>query len=172
MDIEIHGCRGSIDDIEAFIEELQAFAAARDIACQAFDAAAVYGELHLLSAIRHAVRSFSRGEATCNDLAMEMLLYASGCRQIRDAIDRMGIRDGEMVLVAVGSTGIDGADGQVAGLDVFMEEHGLTPDSEVLSGDAGTLDRFDISVDEREAIDTSMYGDLILEQVAMVDLRT
>lgn len=172
MDIEIQGCRGSLKDREAFIEGLQAFAAARDLACQAFDAAAIYGELHLRSAVHHAVRSYRRGEATCNDLSMEMLLYASGCRQIRDAIDRMGIRNGDIVLLAVGCTGIEGADGQVAGLDEFMEEHGLTPDSEVLAGDDGVLDRFGISREAREAIDTSMYGDLILEQVAMVDLQT
>lgn len=172
MHIEIQGCRGSVGDTEAFIEELQAFAAARDLACQAFDAAAVYGEMHLRSAVHHAVRSYRRGEATCNDLAMEMLLYASGCRQIRDAIDRVGIRGNEVILLAVGDTGIDGADGQVAGLDVFMEERGLIPDGEGLAGDAGTLDRFAIPREVREAIDTSMYGDLILEQVAMVDLHT
>lgn len=170
MDIEIRGCRGSIRDAEAFIAALQAFASERNIACQAFDADAIYGEIHLLSAAKHAVRSFRRGTQTCNDLAMEILLYASGCRQIRDAIQRVGIRRRNLALVAVGRSGIPGADGPVKGLEAFIDAHSLTEDSAVLVGDSAVLHRFGISREERQAIDTSMYEDLILEQVAMVDL--
>ena len=172
MDIRIHGCRGSIRDRETFIAALQSFAAAHDIACQAFDAAAIYGEVHLRSAVQHAVRSVSRGEATCNDLSMEILLYASGCRQIRDAIERVGIRDGSIILVVVGCTSMPGSDGRVDDIQDFMDAHSLTFDDGVVAGDTGVLDRFGISTAEREAIDSSMYEDLILEQVAMVDLHT
>lgn len=170
MDIKIHGCRGSIRDTEAFIAALQAFAASRDIACQAFDATAVYGTAHLLSAVHHAVRSVRHGTALCNDLSMEILLYASGCRQIRDAIQRVGIRGGNVVLVAVGRTAIAGCDGRIQDMEAFIDAHSLTEDSAVLAGDTGILDRFGIAQRERQAIDTSMYEDLILEQVAMVDL--
>jgi tRNA threonylcarbamoyladenosine modification (KEOPS) complex Cgi121 subunit len=172
MDIRIHGCRGSIRDGEAFIAALQAYAVAHDIACQAFDADAIYGEVHARSAVEHAVRSISRNTATCNDLSMEILLYASGCRQIRNAIERAGIRNGPVVLVAVGDTAIEGVGGRAADIDGFLEEHSLVVDDDVLAGSDSVLERFDISMAMREAIDTSMYEDLILEQVAMVDLHT
>ncbi len=172
MDIRIHGCRGSIRDGEAFIAALQEYAAAHEIVCQAFDADAIYGEVHVRSAVEHAVRSVRRNTATCNDLSMEILLYASGCRQIRNAIERAGIRDGPMVLVAVGDTGIEGADGRAAAIEGFMEERSLVSDDDVLAGTDSVFERFGISMAMREAIDTSMYEDLILEQVAMVDLHT
>jgi len=171
MDIEIYGCRGSIPDTEAFIAELQAFAASHDVACQAFDAGAVYGATHIRSAVQHAVRSFRRDTMVCNDLSMEILLYASGCRQIRDAIGRAGIRSGPVVLVAVGRTGIPGADGDLPDMAAFMDEHSLASDDDVLAGTGEVLDRFGIPADVWEAIDTSMYENLILEQVAMVDLH-
>ncbi|MFO8133599.1 MAG: KEOPS complex subunit Cgi121 [Thermoplasmatota archaeon] len=171
MDIMIQGCRGGVPDTEAFVASLQDFAAAHDIACQAFDADAVYGTMHLRSAVQHAVRSFRRGDAVCNDLSMEILLYASGCRQIRDAIERVGVRNGDLVLLAVGRTDIPGADGDLPDMSPFMDEHSLASDDDVLAGTDATLDRFGILADVREAIDTSMYEDLILEQVAMVDLQ-
>jgi KEOPS complex subunit Cgi121 len=172
MDVVIQGCRDSIPDKESFIAALQEFATLRDIALQAFDAAAIYGEAHLISAVQHAVRSVSRDAATCNDLSMEILLYASGCRQIRDALDRVGIRDAPIILVAVGSTGMAGSDGRANDIQKFIDEHSLTVDERVVVGSSETIDRFFITREEREAIDSSMYEDLILEQVAMVDLQT
>jgi len=159
MNVDIVGCRGKIADSEELIEEIRRFGTA----CQIMNADRVYGREHILSAVEHALRAFKNGTNSCKTLDMEILLYASGKRQIKDAIDFMGIGESErFVFVSVGNGNPKSEE--------FLEKLGLEIDEDVIEGDISTLEKFGISMDEIKTVDKSMYGDLILEKVAMVDL--
>ncbi len=53
----------------------------------------------LISAVKNALRSFERGENISNKLRVEILLYLSGRRQIREAISLLGYEGGEGYLL-------------------------------------------------------------------------
>ncbi|MCG7845347.1 MAG: hypothetical protein MIO90_07955, partial [Methanomassiliicoccales archaeon] len=55
------------------------------------DADKVCGPDHLESAVIHARRAFEQGTAASNTLGMEVMLYASGERQISKAKKKMGL---------------------------------------------------------------------------------
>ncbi len=173
MEIEIIGCRGRIDDMQGLINKIRQFGEARSIACQIMNADMVYGREHIVSAVEHAVRAFKNGASSCKTLDMEILLYASGKRQIKDAIDFMGAgRSGRYVFVSAGKTGIDEYNGKAERNEItkLIEGEGLKIDDTVINGDISTIEKFGISKEEMKTVDKSMYGDLILEKVAMVDL--
>jgi len=168
MKIKIIGCRGKIKDKEEFIKKLKHFGKEKGIACQIMDASKIYGKEHIISAVEHAVRAFENRTNSCRTLDLEILLYASGKRQIKDAIDFMGAGDGEeFIFVAVGDRGIE-EEYEVA--IKFLEEKGFEIDDEIIRGNEETLKKFGISEEEIKSVDKSMYGDLILEKVAMVDV--
>ncbi|MCD6299285.1 MAG: hypothetical protein J7L93_01595 [Thermoplasmata archaeon] len=163
MNVEIVGCRGEIHDKEEFIERIRQFGDENKAICQIMNADMVYGREHILSAVEHALRAFENGTNSCKTPDMEILLYASGKRQIKDAIEFMGIgKSGKFVFVYAGNGN--------PGIEEFLEELGLEVDSNVMDGDILTLDKFGIGDEEMKTVDKSMYGDLILEKVAMVDL--
>ncbi|MDD3493879.1 MAG: KEOPS complex subunit Cgi121 [Candidatus Thermoplasmatota archaeon] len=171
MQVVIVGCR-QVAAVISLLTGLREFGRKQSVALQALHAPHVYGEEHVIAAAEHAVRAFQQGTATCNTLDMEVLLYASGQRQIREAIDLMGIRDGEAAVVAaVGSTDIPGYGGTVdqSALEEFLHRQKLVVDPEVARGGAA-LAAFGITPAEMAAVDKSMYGDLILEKVALVDV--
>ncbi|RLF48792.1 MAG: hypothetical protein DRN20_03810 [Thermoplasmata archaeon] len=51
-------------------------------------------EEHAKSAVYHALRSFANGTNISSSLSIEILLYASGKRQISDALAVAGLKDG------------------------------------------------------------------------------
>lgn len=93
---------------------------------------------------------------------METLLYASGERQISDALRKMGIRNGtkEIALVAFGGFNVD----------EFAAAAGLEWDDSVLEGDPSFLQEFGVSKKEMESVPSEKVEDLVLEKVAFVDL--
>jgi KEOPS complex subunit Cgi121 len=98
----------SVADVDAFVAALPG--EAYDCAVQAFDAAYVADRGHLEAAVAHANRAFERGENVASDRAVEILLYAAGRRQIRQALE-MGVGEGEQDVVVVVDGGADGAGG-------------------------------------------------------------
>ena len=63
-----------------------------DGAVQFFDAESVAGWQHLYFAALNALKAFKNGTNISKNLAIECLLYASARRQIRAALDLVGIR--------------------------------------------------------------------------------
>ena len=173
MEMSITGWRGSVQEKNVIIETIKKISKKRDIVCQLLDAGKVYGKEHLIAAVNHAVRAFLYETNTCNSLDMEILLYASGKKQINDAIACMGIKEDmkSFVLVLVGETHLSSYNGKL-GMDMytFLEDLGLKRDDSVIEGSVDVLKQFGISENELKTVDTSMYGDLILEKVALVDV--
>jgi len=174
MQIVVVGCRGTIE-LKGFISNLKDFSLHQRVAAQALHAPFVYGQEHVISAVEHAVRSFCNHTNTSNSLNMEILLYAAGCRQIRDAIDALGIRSGEpMVVVAVTCNNILECDGYIEKdmMRQFLIGQSLCIDQMVIEGDERALVHFGVTSAEMATVDKSMYGELILERVALVDIIT
>jgi len=97
-----------IDDVGAFVVEINAIGERHGVTVQAFDARYVVDRAHLERAVELAQRARDRGDAIADDFGVEILLYAAGRRQINRALE-MGVSEGECPVVAA----IVGTDGDV-----------------------------------------------------------
>ena len=164
--MKIVGAKGNIQDINGFLKKVGSFAKNHDLVIQVVDADLVYGKNHLVSAANHASRAMDRKTNTTNSLEMEILLYASGERQLKLAIPKMGVKDKgtKVAFVFVG----DKVSNKI--IDEFLSLLSLKQDDKVLEGDENTLKKFGLNDEEIKTVTKDKYGDLILEKVAMVDI--
>lgn len=168
----VFGAVGSIGDTEKLVSGLEQFSTDHDVVVQVVDAELVCGSIHLCSAVEHAIRASVEGCMATRGLAMEVLLYASGERQIQYALPKMGVKVGESVGIGGVVIGLKDQDkkeleGLVSGL---VSCFGWVRDDKVLVGDSDCLIRFGISEVELETMPKDKYEDLILEKVALVDI--
>ena len=170
--IKIVGARGNIKNVDDFLKKVFIFAQEHRVIIQLFDADVIYGKNHLISAVEHAVRAFKRKANTTNSLVMEILLYASGERQLKLAISKMGIKTGKVNVAFVLIDDIKDAKGKISNqlTDELLKLVSLKRDDKVLDGNEDTLRKFGISENEINTVTKAKYGDLILEKVAMVDI--
>lgn len=63
------------------------------MASQLFDNRYIWGYRHLCSAIWHAFNAKKRERMISRTLSIEILLYAAGQRQIKKAIDLLGVKE-------------------------------------------------------------------------------
>jgi KEOPS complex subunit Cgi121 len=168
--ITILGAKGTISNVENMLETVASLSKEHALSIQLLDAKMVYGEMHLQSAIHHAQRAFERQDSISATLAMEILLYASGEYQIKIALDKMGLKpntsEQQIAVVVVG----DG-DQTPKLITELLAKLELVQDDSVLDGDAEVLKRFGIAQPEIEAVHPDKIGELILERVAMVDVK-
>ena len=116
----------------------------------------VCGKDHVISAVRHAERSFEHGTNRSKTLLTEILLYAAGERQISKALEKIkpkaGCREFALALLNVPDN--------LKLSDVGMKIDDSILDANEAKADALGLDRtFDIPIE-----------DLALEMVALLDL--
>jgi KEOPS complex subunit Cgi121 len=170
--IKIVGAQGNIKNVDDFLKKVFSFAQEHQVIIQLFDADVIYGKNHLISAAEHAVRAFARKANTTNSLVMEILLYASGERQLKLAISKMGIKAGKGNVAFVLIDDIKDAKGKISNqlTDELLKLVSLKRDDKVLDGNEDTLRKFGISENEINTVTKAKYGDLILEKVAMVDI--
>jgi len=163
--IEVVGAKGNIQNIDGLLKQIQSFSQKNNVCIQVFNADIIFGKNHIISAVEHAQRSMKNKTNTTNSLGMEILLYASGERQLKLAIPKMGVKKGEskIVLTIVGKI----TDRLV---DEMLELFLLKRDDNVIGGNEETLKQFGISQTALETVSKDKYGDLILEKVAMVDI--
>ena len=170
--IKLVGAKGNIQDIDLFLKEILSLADEYDIVIQVMDADWIYGKNHLISAINHAKRAFEQKNNSTNSLAMEILLYASGERQIQKAIKKIGVKKGKGNIAFV-FTNKDNYEIEKISEEVIekvLAIFDLEREDKVLEGDSNTLKKFGITKKELNALPESKYGDIILEKVAMVDV--
>jgi KEOPS complex subunit Cgi121 len=171
--ITILGAQGTIKNVDSFIQQLLQFSNEEHLVIQAFDATVIYSKDHLISAATHAKRAFLQGTNATNSLALEILLYAAGERQIQKAIKKVGVKKGEQQIVFLitdsadqkGKKSID-----KAVIRRILKTFQLTTDEQELKADGETLKRFGITEIELSTIPEEKYGDLILEKIALVDV--
>jgi len=129
-----------------------------------FDARAVAGERHLLSAWAHLGRARGRGETRLRDRGAEFALYVAGDDQLPRALAKVGVSDSTEQFVLVTERSQD----PVALLNRFE----LTPDPSAYPRpvDESVLERLGIESAERSAVPASGWEGLVLERVALLDL--
>lgn len=137
-------------------------AVARDLGeVQLLDARVVCGRDHLVTAFEHAERAFREGTNVAKSLEVEFVLYASGERQINDAIAKMGIREDTTEFAVVLFAG----DPERA-----LHALALSRDDSVLPASAAKLRSFGLTEEEFASVPPDRLADLVLERVALVDL--
>lgn len=163
----------TVDDVDAFVEELAAIGADRGCAVQAFDARYVAGADHLRRAVALADRARERGEAIARDRAVEILLYAAGRRQIDRALE-MGVGEGArptVVLVDAGERDEEGADRERAAAEAVRGLAAFEPGEALSASDPERLrEFFGITDPERAATDATLEA-LVCERVALLTVE-
>jgi tRNA threonylcarbamoyladenosine modification (KEOPS) complex Cgi121 subunit len=129
-----------------------------------FDARAIAGERHLLSAWAHLGRSRSRGESRLRDRGAELALYVAGDDQLPRALAKVGASETAEQFVLVAERPRDPAD--------LLGRFELDPDASAYPRpvDELTLDQLGILPEERNAVPSSAWEGLVLERVALLDL--
>jgi KEOPS complex subunit Cgi121 len=126
------------------------------------DADMVCGADHLVSAVIHARRAFERGENSSNTLSMEVILYASGERQISKAKKKMGLHQGtEKVAVVLLSPG---------DIDQALSDLCLRRDDSLIDCTMEKAMAFGVRPSELETLGERYLQEIVLEKVAFVDL--
>jgi tRNA threonylcarbamoyladenosine modification (KEOPS) complex Cgi121 subunit len=153
--------RPSLAEVVATLREL---GAATPGLVALFDADAIAGERHLLSAWAHLGRSRSRGEPRLRDRGAEFALYVAGDDQLPRALAKVGVRASTERFVLVAERPNDP--------ERLLERFALEADPAAYPRpvDAGLLDRLGISAEERAAVPEASWEGLVLERVALVDL--
>ena len=159
-----------IDDVGAFVADLDAIGDRHGAVVQAFDARYVVDRAHLERAVELAGRARECGDTIADDFGVEILLYAAGRRQINRAL-AMGVSEGEcpVVAVVVDEAGQSGTDNERAAADDLRDL--LTP-AETL----GAYDKervrafFDVSDTELAATEGTV-ADAVRERVALLPVE-
>ena len=155
------GARGPVADSKVAVRTAQEWAAAHGGEVQLFDADFVLGPAHLLVAAERAERAFAAGTAAGTSTAVEALLYASGERQIGQALRKMGVKDGGDRVAILGW--------RIASEELLPTLH-LTRDDSVLAFDEPKLRRFGFTDLELQTVPGRLWEDLVLERVALVEI--
>jgi tRNA threonylcarbamoyladenosine modification (KEOPS) complex Cgi121 subunit len=170
--IRIFGAKGNINNVNIFLEMIIDFEQKHDITIQVFNADLIYGKNHLFSSVEHAIRAINNKSNTTNSFAKEILLYASGERQLKLAIPKMGVRKGYGNIAFVFVSDDDKTIGRIADhlIDEMLGLLSFNRNDRILEGNRETLRNFGIDENEIETVKKANYASLILEKVAMVDI--
>lgn len=153
----------SIDDVDRFLAELREIGRRHDSVVQAMDARYVAGPVHIERAVSLARRAHDRGEGVADDLALEVLLYAAGTRQIDRAVE-IGVSEGDHLVAIV----VDGGEEESA---VEAIERLVDPIAQLPAADEERLaEWFDVGDAER-SVTTASLTDLVLERVALLEVE-
>lgn len=87
---------------EILLKRIKEYSTKYNLIIQIFDSKMIVSKEHLLSAVFHALRSFERKENLTKTIENEMILYASGERQIKNAIEKLGVKNENVIIVVVG----------------------------------------------------------------------
>ncbi len=147
-----------------------------EIEIQVFDADRIAGPDHLLFASLKALKAFKQKRNISDSVPVEVILYASGQRQIRKAIQMLGVRPETSSLAVVAITSKSEEMGQI--VETVERLIGGTQDNAVLEisdSKARTLMKLfgltDMAVEERVGAGTSLakaVSEMIIEVGALL----
>ncbi len=148
------------------VQTLRRFASEGDGIVALFDARAIAGERHVLSAWAHMGRMRARGESRLRDRAAELALYVAGDDQLPRALSKVGVVEdsGEFVLLVE----------RPRELEAVLTSIGLIRDDAIYPRPPTeeTLERLGVSRPERHAVPPSAWEGLVLERVALLELSS
>ena len=167
QNIQIIGAKGKIESVEDFLLKAHTFISDHDskgeTLLQFMKADKVLGKEHIISAIEHADRAFTRGKNISTTRSMEILVYAAGEPQIKNALAKVGLKDGCERIAIIIAEGLE--------VESLLNHLALERDDSVLECDESKLRGFGISEVEISAVENTKLRDLVLERVAMVDVK-
>lgn len=182
MNVQVISATVYVSDVMSFVRSIQQVQTGCNVTIQALNADFVAGAQHILFAAEKAIRSWESGKPLANDLGMEILLYASGKRQINKALD-MGMHVGNnrvaFIIVSDSPSVVEEAVQQVVVLVKEMggrlgEDTGERAQNDIFGYSEDKKERlqsfFEITDLELEAAGAEKICDLVLERVAMVDV--
>ena len=168
------GAEGKIEDIERFIEEVRKISEDKGIEIQVVDADLVCGKEHAISACHHAIRAFKENRNSMRKLSMELLLYMAGERQVKDAINKIGIKEESQrfVFIFLDSKDFKDLSGKISeeNAESIVKSLGMKINEDVINVNREKLKRFGFTEEELDTVGKDKYADLILERVAMLDI--
>ncbi len=146
----------------SLIDRAKDLARRLDIEILLMDADFIFGRVHVETAVEHAYRAFERRTNAAATSMLEVMLYASGERQLSTAIDKLGVKsDTKRVAVVVSDD---------KRLDEVFKSLAVERDDTVLEGRAENLPAFGISRKTTASVGKDKAFELVLERVALVDL--
>ncbi len=167
----IFGAKGLIEESTELIDKILVFSKKKDIIIQIFDSDLIFGKNHLITSIEHAIRAIERKKNTTNSLAMEILLYASGERQLKHAIKKMGIKNNTknfaFIMMNKINNNIKLSNKLINELIEFLS---LKRCDDVLNSDKNKLKKFGIENNLLKTITKDDYENLVIEKVALIDI--
>lgn len=157
-------------------EVLDAISSDPEISVQIFRAESVAGYEHLLTAAYLSVKAWATRKKLAKSPAVEVLLYASAKRQIKEAITSIGVTEGSRgwVVIALSSSRTKLKATHKAIMHYGLEDEGLVELTE--DKFPFLVDRYRITQDElavAEQLTTSKkeaLKSLVLERVALSEL--
>jgi KEOPS complex subunit Cgi121 len=169
-EIIILGCKKTISSVDEFRDKVNDFAQKNQFLIQLMDAEQIVGKEHLLSAFEHALRSFHRNEAATRSLEMELLLYAAGERQIKHAIQKMGIKKNKNTFAAILLYNKKINQDKETLIDLFITTFNITRDDSILFPTETKLRNFGITNKAIKSVKKEKMFHMILERIALVDI--
>ena len=163
-----------IKDIKGFLEHVRR--EVREAHVQFFDAKLIAGQQHLYFAALNALKAFKRKTNISNSLAIEAILYASAQRQIRKAVNLLGVKKDSskvaVLIIAENRQRMDDCLEVVSRLVPGERDDTVLELTDEKIGDTKRL--FDISDLEIEAklrrkgLEKEALADLVIEHVALL----
>ncbi len=158
------------DDVDGFLDELGETGARYSVAGQAFDASRVASSRHLRFAAAKARRAFRGDENVADTLAMEVMLYTAGTRQISRATE-VGVRAGGCgAAVSLTPTPDSGAE-EVPEEAVEAVEDLLEPGDVDYIDVEGAREQYEVTDEEVEAVGERKLELLVLERTALLEVN-
>jgi KEOPS complex subunit Cgi121 len=102
--IGIIGGKAIVEDVDSMLQKLSSVDRQHDTVSQIFDASRIAGKEHLVHAARLALMAHSTGKGFASSLAVELLCWTAGLRQIDRALKKVGIKRGtkELAILTIG----------------------------------------------------------------------
>jgi KEOPS complex subunit Cgi121 len=90
-----------IEDVETLLEELQKIEKTHSTTIQLFNSDLIATKQHLYISAYHALKAFKEKRNIADKINMEIMLYASGQRQIGKAINLLGVKPENKQIAAI-----------------------------------------------------------------------
>ena len=156
MDVKCIGCKMEpSSDIDEIFERLERYRKEKSIFIQVFDAEMIIGKDHLIWAYDKALRNFDQKTNRADSLEIETLLWSSGKRQIKNALNKMGIKKSSKNVAILSDSNISD----------LLSDMGWEKDDNVLAPSKEKLEKHDITTEEINSVDEPY--DLIYEKMSL-----
>ena len=168
--MKIQGSSGDISSVNDFMIDVNNFAETHELIIQLLDADMIFGREHIISAFEHAQRSIHRDEASTHSIQMELLLYASGERQIKHAIKKMGVKKGKTAFVAIFLFTDEKKQSIENIISMFNQKFQIEVNESAILPIESKLFDYGISKQAIESVRDDQKFQLVLEKIALVDI--